>query len=494
MIIQKIKEKIIKINQKNKRQLMIENLEQDSMGFKAHFSSLIKKNKTVAGYIPFAKDGTNIIIYNFFSINYGFRSKGKMAICLTDKQFKPLITKIYEIDYREIIDLHIENPDLVIEPVFCIIIIGYDQMRVNHGGHGGHLRFWGAWNRFSAFSHSMPLPGSLGLKLFHLRDAITRSFADRRIYPANAEVVEHYGVRDGKVNIIERGDLSGELRLNFGYSTIRKINSGISSCFHNSPYTRKSIAEITESVEHVVAVPPVENIEIFMYFGECCTLGSKFIVGLHTENHFLSKNSHNEILYEKIIEITSFDPIKLSDLFPNNLEIGKLGLWLIFKSISGNHRQYYINTIYGNSCTKEIFDGVHSHNFADSSKIGVSRSLKFAPFVVGKYERVDKRLSLFYKSILAIWGDNGKAIEYRLRIFSKNNKNFEKVFNLNIKKKEVNYIILNEYIDHDMIENNGLFVAQIESEQQNLNANLYCIQMARDIGIVSIAVDHLTGG
>ena len=64
-------------------------------------------------------------------------------------------------------------------------------------------------------------------------------------------------------------------------------------------------------------------------------------------------------------------------------------------------------------------------------------------------------------------------------------------------KIETNFLftLLENYIDKELAENNfnDLFVAQIESDEENLQASMFNIKL-KDKEIKSISVDHLTGG
>ena len=231
-----------------------------------------------------------------------------------------------------------------------------------------------------------------------------------------------------------------------------------------------------------------------MFFGECCTIGSKFAVGLHTVFSYDSERSNSDDLKEKVIEITSFAPIKLSSLFSDNPDIGKIACWLSFRSISGNHRPYYINVVYGNLRTQDVFDGVHSHSFSSPDKFRRARSLKFAPFRLGSRKSDNGGNFVTLQSMLVVWGDDGNSVDCRLRIFSKSDLNFERVHGFRINKREVKYIDLDDYIEPGSVKDGDIFLAQLESEQQNLNANLYCLQLTEGKGLTALAVDHLTGG
>jgi hypothetical protein len=490
----RFREGLVRRNHKNQRLSFLSTADKNSQTDSSRLRELIKDQKSVCGYVPFSVGQTEIIIYNFFSINYGLRSKGKILVSLTDELFNPLQANIYEIEHRQIITLRLNTPKQVIDPKFCVVLLAHDHIRPNHAGHGGHLRFWGVWKKFSAFTHSMPLPESSGLELFRFSDVARSNLADRLMYPSQAKVVEHYGFRDGRTIVNERGDVSEKLSLNLGFSVISSEDHEISSCYHNSPYTRQQIGLSSQQVEHVVAALPVCDIEIYMFFGECCTIGSKFAVGLHTAASHENEGSNSELLREQVIEIASFDPIRLSSLFPGNLKIGQAACWLSFRSLSGHHRPYYINVVYGNLRTQEVFDGVHSHSFSSPSKFGLARSLKFAPFRLGSCKREDEGHLVTFKSLLVVWGDSDNSVECRLRFFSKSDLNFERVHGFRINKKEVKYLDLSGYIEPSLIKSDNIFLVQLESEQQNLNANLYCLQLTEGKGLTALAVDHLTGG
>jgi len=43
---------------------------------------VLKETSSIAGYVPFLKNNTNIVLYNFFSKNYGIRKQLLTRLCL----------------------------------------------------------------------------------------------------------------------------------------------------------------------------------------------------------------------------------------------------------------------------------------------------------------------------------------------------------------------------------------------------------------------------
>jgi len=453
----------------------------------------LKKNifngRSVIGFIPFIEDQTEIILYNFFSTNYGFRSKGKFILSLTDENFLPIRSTIHDLNFRQILSIKIDYKKCKTKPTFCVVLCIHDQIRINHGGSDGQLRFWGSWNNFSAFTHSfpMPLPSSRLLNLLSrvFKKKQIKKLGDRRIYPLNSNFAVHFSQGDGKIEIIHRGDLSEELDLSLGFSFLFSKDRLVTTCFHDSPFSRTKILDKILLKNHVIAFPVFPSIDALMYFGECCSLGSVFIVELFTHK------SCEVPISKKTLEIKSFDSVRVSSLFPENDLIGKLESWIVLKPLSGSHREFYVNTILCNKDNHKLFDGIHSHNFSDA-QLG-SRALKFAPFKIGSNNKENSLDSIEFHSILAIFGHSDEEVPFRVRIYSEENSNFE-IVKLGIQKpREVSFIDMQKLF-HENKLGSCYYVVQLESEICNLNANLYSASFDNNKNMISLSVDHLTGG
>tara|TARA_B100000242_G_scaffold294276_1_gene275953 strand:+ start:3462 stop:4976 length:1515 start_codon:yes stop_codon:yes gene_type:complete len=456
-------------------------------------NKLIKENKFAAGYVPYISGRTEINIYNFFSINYGIRSKFDLIVAFTDHNFKSLFSIYKELNSRDILSIssrEIDSHNSKNQKIsFCIILLLNKRMKSNHAGMvGGHLRYWANYDNFSCYVHSLPLTNIFQNKVFKLIQKLKFNkighLHERRYYPESADLALHYGVGADTIVIPKRGDLSNELIAPFGFSLIKQKNS-VRAIYHNTTFNRSDrFNNSYNNIIHGVAIPPHIECDLEMYFGEACSERSQFNVFLW-EKDLKSKNIK---ILEKV-EI-SIDDIKKPILLSNLFEIKNKAsshYWLTFKPISGLHDKSYINIFY-KSKNNQIFDNVHSHDFRKNNRNNSfsQRALKFCPFKLN--------LSKEFYPILALWSGKDKSVEARLRIFCSGKNNFENIFKLNLPREEIIYINLKEYMDKDLeVNKDTIFIAQIECDELNINASMFNIKLNKD-NLQSIAVDHLTGG
>ena len=487
----KIKSELSLYDHKKIRLSLIQSVNNDVNGVeKKVLVHMIEKGKSVAGYVPFVPKKTDIVFYNFFSINYGFRTKGKVVFVLVDENFKPKYTLSKDVNPREIVSLPRDLPTNANESKFCVVLYLHSSINPNHGNHGGHLRFWGAWDNFSAFTHSMPLPNSKFYFSFveNLRKIFSKTeknklMFDRRFYPSEARSITHCSPYDGYNKIMGRGDLSPDLNYRMGFSVLGLGDEQISACFHDSPYTREQIVD-NISTSHVVALPNIPSVDAFLYFGECCKPGTRFLARL------FNANQERVPVAEITFEVKNLDPIRLSSIFKDQELIGVVPSWLVLTSISGQNRNYYVNIIYSDKASFKMFDGVHSHCFSSSL---AGRSLKFAPFKLNSPIMAIDGRDPFVKSSLVIFGHVVNDTNYRVRVFFDADSNLEVVESGLILASTVKFIDLN-LILKSQPKASGYYVVQLESEEHNLNASLYCWSSYDGSLIRSVCVDHLTGG
>ncbi len=486
LISNKLKLSLASREQINLRVALIDCNKESDTEHKNFLKKLVQNGHSVIGYVPFVAGETELLIFNFFGANYGVRSKSTVVISLTDENFKPIYSSIHDLGYRNNISHKLKHLDGKSCANFCTVLIVNESIRRNHGSHHGHLRFWGAWSNFSAFTHSMPLPRSSSRILTGLKKLLTQyvpnKIYDRRFFPRELIQAEHFSFQDGVMSVEERGDLSPQFTSEMGYSLFRSHGSQVCGCYHNSPYSRDEITSFKE-VEHVVALPNAPSIDALLYFGECCKPGAKFLVSL------FKLDSKVDCIEETEIEINSLDAVRLSTLFSPETLISEKPLWIKFKAYTGQHRNYYLNIVYANKDNQAIYDGVHSHSFSRQS----GRSLKFAPFRVSDQSYQNPDNQCVRQSSLAIWGHEFQDIKFRLRIFSDTDRNFELVYQDSIKAKTLKFIDLVDLIGKSHPKSNFFFV-QLESEESNLNASLFSWLLSRNASLESLCVDHLTGG
>ena len=155
-----------------------------------------------------------------------------------------------------------------------------------------------------------------------------------------------------------------------------------------------------------------------MYFGECCDEGSRFKLELF---EYSSKDNYSKS-YEHFLNVENIDqPFSLSEIIPN-FNFLDLGGWVTFEALDGKHDKKFINNIYKSRKGKNVFDGVHSHNFSKGYEKYGSRTLKFSPFLISK----DTALNEKVESWVAIFGSDSKKIDARIRLYDQIDNGFEK--------------------------------------------------------------------
>ena len=439
---------------------------------------LIKKGKSVSGYVPFLDAQTEIVFYNFFSINYGLRSPGNLVLSIVDKNFRVLSSAVYKIGMRTILSIKPTLDEQLQDACFCVLTLVHDRLEKNHAQHGGHLRFWGIFNDGAGFSHSMPNPLSFStvpvfLQIIGQRLTKRVMLADRRFYPMTAKSVEHFS-QTGKLITQERGDCSETFQASYGFSVIKDERDAVASCFHDSPMDRNYKSDYP-LLTHIVALPPIIGVDAHLFFGECCVTGSFFKVKFFVEN---------QKRLERTLVIDTKTSISAKSIFPEFNDFDGAARHLEIESVRGAFQERYVNVVYCSHLTGKVFDGVHSHHFA-RQKVG--RSLKFAPF------RIDNASTFDRFAYLNIYGDEFTNIKFRIRFFSENERNYERVLCAEISARKVLFLDLNNMVG-DLGTSDGYFIVQLESEEQNVQANLFQAVLSKKGEVTSLAVDHLTGG
>ena len=486
--------KIIKISRPYTSVKLIHNaLENVSKG-ETKLKKYVSQGNILASYIPFIHRKTAIVVGNFLSINYGIRSDISYVVALVDKNFQVKAAKLYKLNLRQILflssndfaDFETEN-DPEIE--YCIVCAINKSIPKNHAGTS-ELRFWGVWNEFSSYVHSFPLPSPIAF----LRQRIGKLNAiplEAMTYPLSASNVFHYGAFSDKLEIKERGDLSGKIYDQYGFTLLLDKKMNITSCFHNRPFDRKIrfTDKNIQDIVHIIPIPPLEGIDMDIFFGGVCSDGSTFKASLWQKK---DEYSTPECIEETQITISSDNSMEASKIFDKKISNNKTR-WIKFTPLSGLHDICFVSLVYKNMFTNEIFDGVHSQTFKNNpgeleklKKIS-SRSLKFAPFSLNQSKNSF--------ALLTVLGEWRREINVRIRIFSAADPSYETVFIEKIFPQEVKYINLIEKISPGIqqISHDNLFVCQVESEEANLDGYLMNVK-GNKTGINKLSVDHLTGG
>ena len=451
----------------------------------------INNGHWLASYIPFVKNKTGLILGNFLSVNYGIRDEINLLVGLVDCDFNVKKGKLFKLNLREILVLkEAEINELTSddEIEYCVVCAINSKIPKNRGEN--ELRFWGTWSKYSAFVHAMPLPNSINFLRQNFKK-LKNIPLERMHYPHSSNEVFHFGPLTKKFKIKERGDLSGKLHAQYGYTVFLDHEKNITSCFHNAPFNRENrLTSLNNSwIKHVIPFPPLENIDIKLFFGEACSNGSIFLASLFEKNNI---HSMPVCLQEKKITINISESFTVSKIFDKEIS-SKNDRWLVLTPLEGLHDIGHISIFYENAKDKRCFDAIHSQSFKNNPKekerlLGKSkRTLKFAPFTLS-------RENINY-SFLVVLGEWQNDINIRIRVFSADNPNFEILITEKIPCQEVKYINLVEKLGLEYKEGslNNTFLCQIESEEANLDG-YFINALEGDNGISKLAIDHLTGG
>ena len=343
-----------------------------------------------------------------------------------DSKFNLCSSKIVEFNLRESLLIDIdeefkEEENYKFGSYFICIQIN-KRLPKNHGSNtwtarGGINRFWGIWNESSSFNHSRYIPHPTKFIRNNLKIQQGK-FLERLNYSKAAKKIVHYGPFSNNKLIEGRGDLSGKLRLEPGYTIYFDEFNKVKAAFHqNYPFNSRFLRQknFHPFIKHVIAIPPIKEIDIEMFFGECCSNESKFKVEIHQYTQ-----SKEIISSSKIISIKNVDnSVNLSQIFPKK-EISGLGGWITFEAMDGKHDKKFINHIYKTFNKEMVFDSVHSHNFSKGFHKYGSRTLKFAPF----HNKLIKNKNNSIESWIAIFGNEERDISTRIRLFNHNDCSF----------------------------------------------------------------------
>ena len=193
------------------------------------------------------------------------------------------------------------------------------------------------------------------------------------IYPLRSSTAFHFGPFSEKIHIKERGDLSGMKKFNMVIQVLLDSNKKVTSCFHNSGFNRNSRLSKSniELIEHIVPIPPIQGIDIEMFFGECSSKESLFEAKLLEYDYSTDTKTCIE---KSILDLGEINSIKASEIFVNEIS-HNYERWISLKPKSGLHDDFFISLFYSDKTHNMLFDCVHSASFSSKPHM-VQRSPK----------------------------------------------------------------------------------------------------------------------
>lgn len=422
---------------------------------------------SIAGYVPYIKSQTSLILFHFWSINYGVRKQilGHV-ILLKERKIKKIFRfslnsgEFRKINLKDLFDD--DDGDIIFVEIFN------PRFPSNHGGSDGQYRFWGEYSNNTSTSHSLQFPYILFDKRWR---SCRASFANIN-YNKSTNEIKLINFYENKT--IEPINHLFE-KISFGYF-IQSCKNSISSVWHSATYTGKKSLSVKDQFQ-LVALPPILNLDLQLSFLEAFTSKRK------TEITFSIFDQNANFVAKQSMNLSHLDIIKCSDIFPDVKFSGMQLLVDLSKAETLLHNGY-LHIIY--YCGKLLCDSVHSHPLDAPSTLlknksilnsGYGQSLKFMHFPTGKS----------YKSFLSIW-TNDAEIFAKLRFIDDSGNEYIK--NIFIKPLGVVHYLLDDILVSLGVSLKSHFIVQLESNYSNLNANLYTYQRKNQ----SLSVDHLTGG
>jgi hypothetical protein len=423
---------------------------------------------SLAGYIPYVKGNTKVGVHHFWSVNYGLRKQllGHIVLIkggafVASSRFMLPAYHFAVIDLEDVFGL--QDGDGVYVEVY------HPKIPKGHGGHSGHLRYWGIYGDHLSTVHSLPVQ-----KISFRQTAVRSSrgtFPGEDLVPDLVKSFSHWG---GQQRVLPSSLKHFPEATPFGFYLIDRGKEMPATIWHSAAYTAAQ-ARPGARIQ-AVAFPPVPAVDVVMSFVEAIGSTGKVDFLLYKDSGLIDHVSRS---------IGPEDQLLASQLFPSTDLSG--GVLVVDFSDHGQCiHSGYVHLIY--RVANHTCDCVHSHWLHASrfrspgkdqtgSKSGAGQSLKFMHFPATDV----------YQSWLAVWTLD-ESVPVKLRFLAANGK--EHVLNIEIPPVGVCYLNVSELFLQAAGGPCKHVVVQLESGFANLDANLYTYSSVAK----SLSVDHFTGG
>ena len=432
----------------------------------------LKKTNCVCGWVPFIRGG-KIVVYNFFGNNYAIRKNVllRISICSKDKvisqrMFSLPPSQVYIGDLEDYDSAHI----LVAE-------IYHPRINTNHGGHNGHLRFWGMYSDenggYSATSHSLPLPFNSGIS--------RKQLLSRCISMSEEINNSHQYSLVGKSQLLPTcigaspTNITHRVKWHVGFVVATNSSGGVEGVWHNSvqdsrqlhPSNKLKNTDIRIN-EQSFYVPPIDNISVSIFIDpyETQVVNQEVSVSLF-------KNGICAHEFNKSLENTNH--LVLPSKFFHDNDNGTICV-VKFKEdktiFAYAHISFNINGIQG--------DVSHAHVHLPKATEKSKSALKFMHFPCAMDNSLHSWI-VIYKM-----GDrDAHKNEFNLRIFNQVGK--ESIFYFNFSKQDsIKAINLNELV----VSGDDHYIVQLQSYCANYSASVFTYNNKTH----QTATDHTSGG
>lgn len=447
--------------------------------FKEIDFAISKDINSVCGWVPFVSAHTKVLLYNFFSVNYSIRKQLIARISLVNG-LNVLEQKLFLVPSNFIGEIDLDNlfMEKICDSVF--IELFHPSINKNHGGHDGHLRFWGKYydenlNLLSTV-HSMP----------HSFD---------RIFAKNEQNLRSYFYNYSEKNNTIRSSPSETISIKnynlekidqyksvYGYNIVLDDKNNPKSVWHHAPdpyqyISKKNLGTFINSQN--MWIPDIDNLDPVIVIDD-------------REIDFSDENEFNfyiikekRIIFTKKIFYKGFFKRSIKSIFQTEQIKGPYIIGVDFFANKNSYIQIHFDT------KNSIGDQVHSNeNFGKfvNSKFHPKKMKKKSARKFFHYHKSDyksKNYIVFNNCIIK----DVYHPSYKIRVLTDTDEEFVKNFKTPIDEPII-HLDIDEHFPEMKNAIEKVAIIQLESYDYNFPGLFIHCNIDKSI----IAVDHLTGG
>lgn len=435
---------------------------------------LLKGTSSVAGYIPFLKDNTQIVIYNFFSKNYAIRKQ--LLTRLSISKGKNLIDSKWILLNSNCVKKLLIDDWQNFDANYISVEVFHPRLPKNHGGHDGHFRFWGLYGEGAATVHSMPTPNfTLPPQSFKAH----RRYVPNISYIQNNTIVASFCSLYGKHIVEDKNKLQNfkNIKSPVGYVSLSEKTDIelVKSIWHEATFEHIPFDKFF--YVQIIPFPPNFNLDAVLIFSEAISKKENIIIYFFDIKDKLINKSELVVSPESQIQISNLFDLKKSNLSYVAIEFSdqinsSVGRYVNFT--------YLVNGFIADSVHAQPVIGndklIKKDNISEMAHTG-NQCLKFMHFL--PLEEAE--------SYISIWGGKNSK-NAKLRFIFENGSEF--VHNFELQEIKLTHILINSHVLNKHFPKNEHGIVQLESFEGNPHANL----TSKVYGRNSVSVDHFTGG
>ena len=435
---------------------------------------------SLCGWVPRLNEQTKVLLYHFWSVNYGLRKEVLVRVSLV--QGASVVSQdLFTLAPYSSMQLEIGSSEAESHETEGIVCVEYFHPRIppNHGGHSGQLRFWGKYydvnGEYTATVHSMPLAFEQPFARLGIH---SRSYTDNKLAKSFYVASPHYlGDRYKKSFRQEENAETG-----YGYNLGIDESKSVRAIWHHAPRGQVvADQDKTKTLTQAFWVPPINDIrpvvvidphETGMYEGQ--TVAITYING-------------NKIIKAEKYDLSEVQSIQLDvqDYIVDHTGLTVLISFICHQANSGYaHIHYNVGEKYGDcvhahACNPELGDG----------KAIASRGEKYASCLKFMHAPIVSDESHESWLVLTNIKDSNGQTRFKIRFILEDGKEF--IENISMMSDDLLIPVnINSLLNHFSERQVGNVIVQLEDNNYNYDCSFLTYMKSNN----SIATDHLTGG